>query len=88
MFICQNQLISYVKLKQNVVEIRTVYSQNTLTQHDNIINEALSFKMYHNEIKQYNTYRYTGVVLRKYNWDLLSILSTMCLKITDYNHLQ
>ena len=52
---CQNQSISYVKLKQNKsVEIRNVYSQNILTQHDNIINEALSFKMYHNKIKQYN----------------------------------
>ena len=52
---CQNQLISYVKLKQSkIIEIRNMYSQNTLTQHDNIIYKALSFKMYHNEIKQYN----------------------------------
>ena len=37
-----------------MVEIRNMYSQNTLTQHDNIISEALSFKMYHNEINRYN----------------------------------
>ena len=40
MIICQNQSMSYVKLKQNVVKIKNMYSQNTLTQHDNIINEA------------------------------------------------
>ena len=41
----QNKSIKLVKLKQNeIVEIRNVYSQNILTQHDNIINEPLSFK--------------------------------------------